>query len=65
MCTRELRAAEEDSTNSFICLLKKMQEMRLIDKVVEETEEVRKGRVLGHGWGLWRVAGAGRGWLWL
>ncbi|NXO45170.1 CCD42 protein, partial [Locustella ochotensis] len=30
---------EEDSTNSFICLLKKMKEMRLMDKVVEETEE--------------------------
>ncbi|NXR80368.1 CCD42 protein, partial [Pycnonotus jocosus] len=36
---------EEDSTNSFICLLKKMQEMRLIDKVVEETEEAFTGRM--------------------
>ncbi|NXU96892.1 CCD42 protein, partial [Cettia cetti] len=30
---------EEDSTNSFICLLKKRKEMRLMDQVVEETEE--------------------------
>ncbi|NWY47076.1 CCD42 protein, partial [Sylvia atricapilla] len=30
---------EEDSTNSFVCLLKKMKEMRLMEKVVEETEE--------------------------
>ncbi|NXI88043.1 CCD42 protein, partial [Rhipidura dahli] len=30
---------EEDSTNSFICLLKKMKEVRLMDKVVEEKEE--------------------------
>ncbi|NXI27995.1 CCD42 protein, partial [Sterrhoptilus dennistouni] len=30
---------EEDSTNSFICLLKKMKELRLMEKVVEETEE--------------------------
>uniref|UniRef100_A0A8D2QUP4 DUF4200 domain-containing protein n=1 Tax=Zosterops lateralis melanops TaxID=1220523 RepID=A0A8D2QUP4_ZOSLA len=39
MCGRELRPREEDSTNSFICLLKKMKEMRLMEKVVEETEE--------------------------
>ncbi|KAM7035370.1 coiled-coil domain-containing protein 42 [Acridotheres tristis] len=36
---RELRATEEDSTNSFICVLKKMKEVRLMEKVVEETEE--------------------------
>ncbi|NXP63929.1 CCD42 protein, partial [Chloropsis cyanopogon] len=30
---------EEDSTNSFICVLKKMKEVRLMEKVVEETEE--------------------------
>ncbi|XP_014165322.1 coiled-coil domain-containing protein 42 [Geospiza fortis] len=36
---RELQAAEEDSTNSFICVLKKMKEVRLMEKVVEETEE--------------------------
>ncbi|XP_014115157.1 PREDICTED: coiled-coil domain-containing protein 42A [Pseudopodoces humilis] len=36
---RELRAKEEDSTNSFICVLKKMKEVRLMEKVVEETEE--------------------------
>ncbi|NXB34135.1 CCD42 protein, partial [Eulacestoma nigropectus] len=30
---------EEDSTNSFICLLKKMKEVRLMEKVVEEKEE--------------------------
>ncbi|NXS80844.1 CCD42 protein, partial [Erpornis zantholeuca] len=30
---------EEDSTNSFICLLKKMKEARLMDKIVEEKEE--------------------------
>ncbi|NWU44160.1 CCD42 protein, partial [Hylia prasina] len=36
---------EEDSTNSFICLLKKTKEMRLMDKVVEETEEAFKGRM--------------------
>ncbi|XP_053850806.1 coiled-coil domain-containing protein 42 isoform X1 [Vidua macroura] len=36
---RELRAAEEDSTNSFICVLKKMKEARLVEKVVEETEQ--------------------------
>ncbi|NXO21440.1 CCD42 protein, partial [Cisticola juncidis] len=30
---------EEDSINSFICVLKKMKEMRLMEKVVEETEE--------------------------
>ncbi|XP_005055906.1 PREDICTED: coiled-coil domain-containing protein 42A isoform X2 [Ficedula albicollis] len=36
---RELRATEEDSTNSFVCVLKKMKEVRLMEKVVEETEE--------------------------
>ncbi|XP_062362530.1 coiled-coil domain-containing protein 42 [Cinclus cinclus] len=36
---RELRATEEDSTNSFICMMKKMKEVRLMEKVVEETEE--------------------------
>ncbi|XP_068889018.1 coiled-coil domain-containing protein 42 [Aphelocoma coerulescens] len=36
---REFRAREEDSTNSFICLLKKMKEVRLMEKVVEEKEE--------------------------
>ncbi|XP_071308695.1 coiled-coil domain-containing protein 42 [Agelaius tricolor] len=36
---RELQAAEEDSTNSFICVLKKMKEVRQMEKVVEETEE--------------------------
>ncbi|NXT61787.1 CCD42 protein, partial [Chaetops frenatus] len=30
---------EEDSTNSFICVLKKMKEVRLMEKVVEQTEE--------------------------
>ncbi|NXA60285.1 CCD42 protein, partial [Mohoua ochrocephala] len=30
---------EEDSMNSFICLLKKMKEVRLMEKVVEEKEE--------------------------
>ncbi|NWU30705.1 CCD42 protein, partial [Dyaphorophyia castanea] len=30
---------EEDSTNSFICLLKKMKEVQLMEKVVEEKEE--------------------------
>ncbi|NXR25392.1 CCD42 protein, partial [Cinclus mexicanus] len=30
---------EEDSTNSFICMMKKMKEVRLMEKVVEETEE--------------------------
>ncbi|XP_039559705.1 coiled-coil domain-containing protein 42 [Passer montanus] len=36
---QELRAAEEDSTHSFICVLKKMKEVRLMEKVVEDTEE--------------------------
>ncbi|XP_063265929.1 coiled-coil domain-containing protein 42 [Prinia subflava] len=36
---RELRPTEEDSTDSFICLLKKMKEMRLMERVLEETEE--------------------------
>ncbi|XP_048180120.1 coiled-coil domain-containing protein 42 [Corvus hawaiiensis] len=36
---REFRVREEDSTNSFICLLKKMKEVRLMEKVVEEKEE--------------------------
>ncbi|XP_057239285.1 coiled-coil domain-containing protein 42 [Malurus melanocephalus] len=39
MCGRELRPTEEESTNSFICLLKKMKEVRLMEKVVEEKEE--------------------------
>ncbi|KAM4762029.1 coiled-coil domain-containing protein 42 [Cyanocitta cristata] len=39
---REFQVREEDSTNSFICLLKKMKEVRLMEKVVEEKEEVRK-----------------------
>ncbi|NWH40668.1 CCD42 protein, partial [Chloropsis hardwickii] len=30
---------EEDSTSSFICVLKKMKEVRLMEKVVEETEQ--------------------------
>ncbi|NXW78330.1 CCD42 protein, partial [Hirundo rustica] len=30
---------EEDSTNSFICLLKKVKEMRRMEEVVEGTEE--------------------------
>ncbi|NWT77687.1 CCD42 protein, partial [Lanius ludovicianus] len=30
---------EEDSTNSFLCLLKKMKEVRLMEKVVKEKEE--------------------------
>ncbi|KAF4798609.1 coiled-coil domain containing 42 [Turdus rufiventris] len=42
---RELRATEEDSTNSFICVLKKMKEMRLMEKVVEETEEAFEERM--------------------
>ncbi|NWH86524.1 CCD42 protein, partial [Aegithalos caudatus] len=36
---------EEDSTNSFVCLLKKMKEMRVMEKVVEETEEAFTGRM--------------------
>ncbi|XP_066056489.1 coiled-coil domain-containing protein 42 isoform X2 [Chamaea fasciata] len=36
---RELRPREEDSTNSFVCLLKKMKEMQLMEKVMEETKE--------------------------
>ncbi|NXU42287.1 CCD42 protein, partial [Drymodes brunneopygia] len=36
---------EEDSTNSFICVLKKMKQVRLMDKVVEETEEAFQGRM--------------------
>ncbi|NXR66967.1 CCD42 protein, partial [Rhadina sibilatrix] len=36
---------EEDSTNSFICLLKKRKEMRLMERVVEETEEAFTGRM--------------------
>nr|XP_021394736.1 coiled-coil domain-containing protein 42 [Lonchura striata domestica] len=36
---RELRAAEEDSSNSFICVLKKMKEVRLVEEAVQETEE--------------------------
>ncbi|XP_031985287.1 coiled-coil domain-containing protein 42 [Corvus moneduloides] len=36
---REFRVREEDSTDSFICLLKKMKEVRLMEKVVEEKEE--------------------------
>ncbi|XP_042635800.1 coiled-coil domain-containing protein 42 [Catharus ustulatus] len=45
MCGRELQATEEDSTNSFICVLKKMKEMRLMEKVVEETEEAFEERM--------------------
>ncbi|NXX28830.1 CCD42 protein, partial [Nicator chloris] len=36
---------EEDSTNSFVCLLKKRKEVRLMEKVVEETEEAFTGRM--------------------
>ncbi|NWI02432.1 CCD42 protein, partial [Tichodroma muraria] len=36
---------EEDSTNSFICVLKKMKEVRLMEKVVEESEEAFKERM--------------------
>ncbi|NXO77569.1 CCD42 protein, partial [Sitta europaea] len=36
---------EEDSADSFICVLKKMKEARLMKKVVEETEEVFKERM--------------------
>ncbi|XP_059720712.1 coiled-coil domain-containing protein 42 [Haemorhous mexicanus] len=43
---RELQGAEEDSTNSFICVLRKMKEVRLVEKVVEETEEGRRGVAL-------------------
>ncbi|NXI09105.1 CCD42 protein, partial [Irena cyanogastra] len=42
---------EEDSTNSFICVLKKMKEVRLVEKVVEETEEAfteRMGTLAEH-----------------
>ncbi|XP_041326872.1 coiled-coil domain-containing protein 42 [Pyrgilauda ruficollis] len=42
---RELWAAEEDSTHSFICVLKKMKEVRLMEKVVEETEEAFTDRM--------------------
>ncbi|NXA76702.1 CCD42 protein, partial [Thryothorus ludovicianus] len=43
---------EEDSTNSSICVLKKMKEVRLMEKVVEETEEAFKERmeVLAEQW---------------
>ncbi|XP_072793271.1 coiled-coil domain-containing protein 42 [Taeniopygia guttata] len=37
-CGRELRAAEEDSSSSFVCVLRKMKEVRLAQKAVEETE---------------------------
>ncbi|NWV05161.1 CCD42 protein, partial [Ptilonorhynchus violaceus] len=36
---------EEDSTNSFICLLKKKKEARLMEKVVEEKEEAFRERM--------------------
>ncbi|NWW71644.1 CCD42 protein, partial [Climacteris rufus] len=36
---------EEDSTNSFICLLKKMKEVRLVEKVVEEKEQAFRERM--------------------
>ncbi|NWI39684.1 CCD42 protein, partial [Picathartes gymnocephalus] len=36
---------EEDSTNSFICVLKKMKEVRLMEKVVEETEQAFRERM--------------------
>ncbi|NXP01446.1 CCD42 protein, partial [Certhia brachydactyla] len=36
---------EEDSTNSFICVLKKMKELRQMKKVLEETEEAFKERM--------------------
>ncbi|NXY56108.1 CCD42 protein, partial [Callaeas wilsoni] len=35
---------EEDSTNSFICVLKKMKEVRSMEKAVEETEEAFRQR---------------------
>ncbi|NXB24930.1 CCD42 protein, partial [Rhagologus leucostigma] len=43
---------EEDSTNSFICLLKKMKEVRLMEKVVEEKEEafVERMEALAEQW---------------
>ncbi|NWT10761.1 CCD42 protein, partial [Vireo altiloquus] len=43
---------EEDSTNSFICLLKKMKEARSMDKVVEEKEEafVQRMEALAEQW---------------
>ncbi|NXT13038.1 CCD42 protein, partial [Prunella fulvescens] len=36
---------EEDSTHSFICVLKKMKEVREMEKVVEETEQAFSGRM--------------------
>ncbi|NXQ28841.1 CCD42 protein, partial [Alaudala cheleensis] len=42
---------EEDSTNSTICVLKKMKEARLMEKVVKETEEAfteRMGALAEH-----------------
>ncbi|NXB73338.1 CCD42 protein, partial [Donacobius atricapilla] len=36
---------EEDSTNPFVCLLKKMKEMRLMEDVVGETEEALTERM--------------------
>ncbi|NXE98177.1 CCD42 protein, partial [Menura novaehollandiae] len=36
---------EEDSTNSFICLLKKKKELRLMEKVVAEKEEAFRERM--------------------
>ncbi|NXD30048.1 CCD42 protein, partial [Spelaeornis formosus] len=36
---------EEDSINSFVCLLKKMKEVRLMEKAVEETEETFRERM--------------------
>ncbi|NXC09221.1 CCD42 protein, partial [Orthonyx spaldingii] len=43
---------EEDSTNSFMCLLKKMKEVRLMEKVVEEKEKafVERMEVLAGQW---------------
>ncbi|NWV77820.1 CCD42 protein, partial [Dasyornis broadbenti] len=50
---------EEDSTNSFICLLKKMKEVRLIEKVVEQKEEAFTERMEALA-GQWRELHARR-----
>ncbi|NWV29579.1 CCD42 protein, partial [Origma solitaria] len=50
---------EEDSTNSFICLLKKMKEVRLMEKVVEEKEEAFTKRMEALA-GQWRELHARR-----
>ncbi|NWV38041.1 CCD42 protein, partial [Grantiella picta] len=50
---------EEDSTHSFICLLKKMKEVRLMEKVVQEKEEAFMERMATIA-GQWRELHARR-----